>query len=130
MRDKITYPFPNLDSATVEVWEWTGNFIPHFIMNTDGSYLPGLIQDLQPTNERRRYFHWLGASLESATLTLVKGVTQSLWHRNHWGRSLLVHITHTCVLLMGIIITFVISCASDATLDHCSLDNGRISFLG
>ena len=28
--DKITYPFPNFNGATVEVWEWINNFIPHF----------------------------------------------------------------------------------------------------
>ena len=26
----ITYPFPNFNRATVEVWEWMINFIPHF----------------------------------------------------------------------------------------------------
>ena len=26
-----TYPFPNFNGATVEVWEWISNFIPHFI---------------------------------------------------------------------------------------------------
>ena len=31
--DGITYPFPNFNSATIEVWEWIGNFIPHFIMD-------------------------------------------------------------------------------------------------
>ena len=25
-----TYPFPNFNGATVEVWEWISNFIPHF----------------------------------------------------------------------------------------------------
>ena len=30
--DKITYPFPNFNGATLEVWEWVSNFIPHFIM--------------------------------------------------------------------------------------------------
>ena len=30
---KITYPFPNFKGVTVEVWEWKGNFIPHFTMN-------------------------------------------------------------------------------------------------
>ena len=30
--DKITYPFPNFNGCTVEVWEWIINFIPHFIM--------------------------------------------------------------------------------------------------
>ena len=31
--DEITYPFPNLNGATVEVWEWKRNFIPRSIMN-------------------------------------------------------------------------------------------------
>ena len=31
--DEITYPFPNLNGCTVEVWEWIGIFIPHFIMD-------------------------------------------------------------------------------------------------
>ena len=30
--DEITYPFPNFNGWTVEVWEWIINFIPHFIM--------------------------------------------------------------------------------------------------
>ena len=30
MWDEITYPFPNFNSAAVEVWEWISNFIPHF----------------------------------------------------------------------------------------------------
>ena len=28
--DEITYKFLNLNDATVEVWEWKCNFIPHF----------------------------------------------------------------------------------------------------
>ena len=31
MWNEITYPFPNSNSVTVEVWEWISNFIPHFI---------------------------------------------------------------------------------------------------
>ena len=27
--NEITYPFPNFNGATVEVWEWLSNFIPH-----------------------------------------------------------------------------------------------------
>ena len=30
---EITYSFPNFNDATVEVWEWIINFIPHFIMD-------------------------------------------------------------------------------------------------
>ena len=28
--DEITYPFPNFNGVTVEVWEWKSNFIAHF----------------------------------------------------------------------------------------------------
>ena len=28
---EVTNPFPNFNGATVEVWEWISNFIPHFI---------------------------------------------------------------------------------------------------
>ena len=28
--DKITYAFSNFNGATVGVWEWMNNFIPHF----------------------------------------------------------------------------------------------------
>ena len=28
--DEITYPFPNFNGCTVEVWEWINNFIPLF----------------------------------------------------------------------------------------------------
>ena len=30
--DEITYPFPNFNGATAEVWEWISNLIPQFIM--------------------------------------------------------------------------------------------------
>ena len=30
---EITYPFPNFNGCTVEVWEWISNFIPHYIMD-------------------------------------------------------------------------------------------------
>ena len=30
---EITFPFPNFNGATVDVWEWTSNFIPLFIMD-------------------------------------------------------------------------------------------------
>ena len=29
--DEITYPYPNFNGATIEVWEWISNFITHFI---------------------------------------------------------------------------------------------------
>ena len=33
MQDEITYPFPNFNGTTVEVWEWISNLILHFIRN-------------------------------------------------------------------------------------------------
>ena len=33
MWDKITYPFPNFNGCTVEIWEWISNFIPQFMMD-------------------------------------------------------------------------------------------------
>ena len=30
MWDEITYPFPNFNGCTVEVWEWISNFTQHF----------------------------------------------------------------------------------------------------
>ena len=30
MWNEITFPFPNFNGATIEVWEWVSNFIPHF----------------------------------------------------------------------------------------------------
>ena len=32
MWNEITYPFPNLSGATVEVWEWMINVTPHLGM--------------------------------------------------------------------------------------------------
>ena len=33
MWDGISYLFPNFNGATVSVWEWIGNFIPHFMID-------------------------------------------------------------------------------------------------
>ena len=33
MRYEITYPFPNFNGYTVEVWERISNITPHFITN-------------------------------------------------------------------------------------------------
>ena len=42
--DAITYPFPNFNGHTVEVWEWTSYFIPHFVMNLIGNWWIILLQ--------------------------------------------------------------------------------------
>ena len=33
VKDEITYPFPNVNNETVEVWEWISDFILQFIMD-------------------------------------------------------------------------------------------------
>ena len=33
MWNEITYPFPNFNGCTVEVWKGISNFLPHFIMD-------------------------------------------------------------------------------------------------
>ena len=34
MWDKITYPFPDFNDATFEVWEWINDFTPHMYVIT------------------------------------------------------------------------------------------------
>ena len=33
MYDEITYQYPEFNSYIIEVWEWTSNYIPHFVMD-------------------------------------------------------------------------------------------------
>ena len=44
--DEITYPFPNYNSATVEVSEWISNFIPYIIMDVITDHVSKLIHHL------------------------------------------------------------------------------------
>ena len=30
---EITYPSPNFNGCTVEVWKWTDNFLPHIVID-------------------------------------------------------------------------------------------------
>ena len=48
MRGEITFPFPNLNGTTIDVWEWISNFIPHF---TRRDYLSILGQSVRPCAE-------------------------------------------------------------------------------
>ena len=32
--NEIINPFPNVNGAAIEIWEWIGNFIPHIKMGT------------------------------------------------------------------------------------------------
>ena len=51
--DEITFPFPNFNGSTVEVWEWISNFIPHFIMG--GVTLLALGQSYQISADLFKY---------------------------------------------------------------------------
>ena len=37
---EITYPFPNFNDDTVEVWEWISNFIPDFTGHAETKVIP------------------------------------------------------------------------------------------
>ena len=50
VRDKFTYPLPNFNVCTVEVWEWIRNFIPHFYAGCN--YLSTLGSKLIHVNKR------------------------------------------------------------------------------
>ena len=41
----MTYPFPNINGATVEVWKWISNFIPHIVMDANTFYYMEVITD-------------------------------------------------------------------------------------
>ena len=47
---EITYPFPNFNGATIEVWEWISNFIPQFYRACD--YLSMLVLKLNHVSKR------------------------------------------------------------------------------
>ena len=62
--DETTYPFPNLNDATVDFWEWICNFVPHFTMtvithqcwvNNECNYLSMLGLKLNHDSE---WDHW------------------------------------------------------------------------
>ena len=49
MCNDITYPFPNLNSCFIKVWEWINNFTPHFIMDVISyPYCIHILQSFSP----------------------------------------------------------------------------------
>ena len=42
MWDEITYPIPNFNGATAEVWEWISNFMAHFTAHVINQSMLGL----------------------------------------------------------------------------------------
>ena len=49
--DQITYPFPNFNGCTVEVWEWTSH-VDHLILYNECNYLSMLSSRLIRVSER------------------------------------------------------------------------------
>ena len=54
--DEITYPFLNFNGVTIEVLEWTINFIPHFIMVW--SYIHAEITKQTLQKSRNVFYIW------------------------------------------------------------------------
>ena len=80
--DEITYPFPNFNGATVEVWEWISNIIPHFLM--DVITCPWWDQSQSPWTRRR-------TTLSSALFLKVFAFHKIC----HWNTFLKVQMTTT-----------------------------------
>ena len=75
MWEEITYPFPNFNSGTVEVWEWISNFIPCFIVHV--ITCPCWVLKLNHVSQRGHSWTLLGlVSLEP--IILVKPI-QFIW---------------------------------------------------
>ena len=66
--DVITYPFPNFNGATVEVWDWIRNFIPHFTAIIHLSDWEAIYQKPQ--------FNWWCKSL----IIDIEPVASARWH--------------------------------------------------
>ena len=72
MWDAITYPFPNFNSYTVEVWEWISNFIPHFCNGCD--YLSMLGDLMKPGSPSK-----VNCMAQFRIFLQVSGHRASLW---------------------------------------------------
>ena len=91
MWDKNTYQFPNFNCATIEVWEWISNFIPHFYNGCNQLSVLGskLIHFSKrgPRNLGHSWFRqWLVAwgPFYSRALTLIPACMNNYIHYNVW----------------------------------------------
>ena len=75
--DEITYPFPNFNSTTVEVWEWISNFIPHFT----GCVIAGIkINSLWPSDTIWQHKSgWTLAQVMACCLTAPSHYLNQSW---------------------------------------------------
>ena len=62
--DEITYPVPNFNGCTVEVWEWIRNFIPHFVMDVITHPCRDLNGHVSKKGSQVTIHQWAGPSLQ------------------------------------------------------------------
>ena len=86
MQVEITYPFPNFNSATIEIWEWMSNFILHF-MACD--YLSMLSNGWVKVCSISIGDSAVDIILQGSTLSFLAGCPKS--HFLDWYRNFLVH---------------------------------------
>ena len=96
MWDEIIYPFPNFNGATVEVWEWISNFIPHLLsimIPHNGVTRKPIFHQIRITNGV-----WDGphTSIYQSMISVSHKYLQQTWHapchdgysaRHFWERS-------------------------------------------
>ena len=107
--DVITYPFPNFNGATIEVWEWISNFIPHFIMDVITHLIWWKLNCITKRGLGNRIgwiqWHgcwWLGDAeshgISSILIVLNIPTSASEGLSTHWGQ-----VTHICIAKLTII---------------------------
>ena len=94
--DEITYPFLNFNGATVEVYEWMSNFIPHFTGHVVILSMLGL--KLNHVSKRGNWpLVWISnctGSLPSSHITLLRARTAIalVYWGIYWHKSLEVYL--------------------------------------
>ena len=98
----ITYPFPNFNGATVEVWEWTSNLIPHSIMDVISYPCWNLILSILikkgPFSQPGHYLNqwWLGSRPQNCLMrpqwVNTSNYTKNLTHNLHIAYNTTKHI--------------------------------------
>ena len=112
--DEITYPFPNFNRVTVEVWLWINNLIPHMMMDVILIMHAGIEHDdVIKWNHFPRYWpfvrgihrypvnsphksQWRGALIFSLISALIKG-----WVNNGDAGDLGSYRAHYDVIVMS-----------------------------
>ena len=89
--DEITYPFPNFNGATVEVWEWISNFTPHFtghmaiyiLRCTPGRYCTHDSSKVNATPSHLSHGHHFAGDIFKCIFLSMKLLV--FWFEFHWS---------------------------------------------